>query len=217
MAAVSQVGGAPGEKISNDGYYRSLVSAASGDKAPPLRLEASNRALARAEESIAGAAQTYSKSWRQHIRGVSPVYLERGAGARAWDVDGNEYVDLLQGLLPNILGYAHADVDRAVYEQARRGHSFSLRRIQSKLNWPSKLKEIIPCAELVRYGKNGSARGFGSELCDARAPLQNVSVWQSAAIMGGRTGSSVRHLDSPASRSPSGSRSHTFPYNDSNT
>ena len=41
-------------------------------------------------------------SWRQHIRGVSPIFLEHGEGAWVWDVDGNRYVDLIQGLLPNV-------------------------------------------------------------------------------------------------------------------
>ena len=39
-----------------------------------------------------------------------PVYIERGTGAQVWDVDGNEYIDYVQGLLPNILGYAHPEV-----------------------------------------------------------------------------------------------------------
>ena len=97
----------------NRGYYTSLYDAAQGRKAAPLPLAKSEEWLARSGRVIPGGAQTYSKSWRQHIRGVSPLFLERGAGAWVWDVDGNRYVDLIQGLLPNILGYAHPDVDRA--------------------------------------------------------------------------------------------------------
>ena len=40
------------------------------------------------------------------------------------DVDGNKFVDLIQGLLPNILGYANAEVNDAAYERSVSGHSF---------------------------------------------------------------------------------------------
>lgn len=88
-------------------------------------------------------------------------FLETGRGARVWDVDGNEYVDLVQGLLPNILGYAHADVDRAAYEQAAKGHSFSLpHRLEVEL--AERLTRLIPCAETVRFAKNGSDATSGA-------------------------------------------------------
>ena len=54
------------------------------------------------------------------------MFLAKGKGCRVWDVDGNEYIDYIQGLLPNILGYAHEGVNAAVAEQLGQGHSFSL-------------------------------------------------------------------------------------------
>jgi glutamate-1-semialdehyde 2,1-aminomutase len=147
--------------ISNRGYYRSLFDAATGDPAAALELARSEELLRRSAQVIPGGAQTYSKSWRQHIRGVSPVFLESGAGARVRDVDGNEYVDLIQGLLPNILGYAHPEVDRAAYDQARRGHSFSLAH-PLEVELAERLVRLIPCAEMVRFGKNGSDATAGA-------------------------------------------------------
>src|SRR5206468_1722534 len=75
---------------------------------------------------IPGCAQTFSKGYTQYVQGVAPIFLDRGEGCRVWDVDGNQYIDYVQGLLPNILGYAHEEVNRAVAEQLARGHSFSL-------------------------------------------------------------------------------------------
>ncbi|HEX2188382.1 MAG TPA: aminotransferase class III-fold pyridoxal phosphate-dependent enzyme [Longimicrobiaceae bacterium] len=161
MKAALEVGARDGADISNRGYYRSLFEAAAGEAAPPLRLERSEELLRRSAAVVPGGAQTYSKSWRQHIRGVSPVFLERGEGARVWDVDGNEYVDLVQGLLPNVLGYAHPEVDRAAYERARRGHSFSLAH-PLEVELAERLVRLIPCAEMVRFGKNGSDATAGA-------------------------------------------------------
>ena len=39
-----------------------------------------------------------------------PQFYDRGRGARVWDVDGNEYVDLMCSFGPMIMGYAHAGV-----------------------------------------------------------------------------------------------------------
>src|SRR5215212_4670256 len=36
----------------------------------------------------------------------SPLYFERGQGARIWDADGNEYVDFVMAYGPFLLGYA---------------------------------------------------------------------------------------------------------------
>ncbi|HEV2145982.1 MAG TPA: aminotransferase class III-fold pyridoxal phosphate-dependent enzyme [Longimicrobiaceae bacterium] len=161
MKAALEVGAREDADIPNRGYYKSLFEAAPADAAPALRLGRSEELLRRSAQVIPGGAQTYSKSWRQHVRGVSPVFLERGKGARVWDVDGNEYVDLIQGLLPNILGYAHPEVDRAAYEQAQRGHSFSLAH-PLEVELAERLVRIIPCAEMVRFGKNGSDATAGA-------------------------------------------------------
>src|SRR5260370_26216697 len=43
-----------------------------------------------------------------------PVYIERAAGSRKWDVDGNEYVDYFGGHGALILGPNHPSVAEAV-------------------------------------------------------------------------------------------------------
>ncbi|MCL1898660.1 MAG: acetylornithine transaminase [Micrococcales bacterium] len=44
--------------------------------------------------------------------------LERGQGTQVWDVDGNQYTDLVAGLAVNVLGHAHPKWVAAVSEQA---------------------------------------------------------------------------------------------------
>jgi glutamate-1-semialdehyde 2,1-aminomutase len=109
----------------------------------------------RASAVIPLASQTFSKSHMQFARGAAPLFLERGDGCRVWDVDGNEYLDFIMGLLPVVLGYRDPDVDNAIREQLDRGISFSLATdLETRL--AERLIELIPCAEMVRYGKNGS-------------------------------------------------------------
>jgi glutamate-1-semialdehyde aminotransferase len=110
---------------------------------------------------IPGGAQTFSKKHTQYVKGVAPIFLKEGKGCRVTDVDGNSYIDYVQGLLPNILGYAHPDVNRAVAECLDSGHSFSLPH-PLEVELAERLTGIIPCAEMVRFGKNGSDATSGA-------------------------------------------------------
>src|SRR6266849_9817687 len=52
------------------------------------------------------------------------VYIERAAGSRKWDVDGNEYVDFFGGHGALILGHCHPQVTAAVSEQVQKGSHY---------------------------------------------------------------------------------------------
>ena len=147
--------------VSNRGYYKSLYAESVAGPAPARRQEQSKAWLERAAKVIPGCSQTFSKGANQHVRGVAPVFLAKGKGCRVWDVDGNEYIDYIQGLLPNILGYAHEEVNKAVMHQLERGHSFSLPH-PVEVELAERLTKLIPCAEMVRFGKNGSDATSGA-------------------------------------------------------
>ncbi|MFQ5638719.1 MAG: aminotransferase class III-fold pyridoxal phosphate-dependent enzyme [bacterium] len=110
---------------------------------------------ARAEKRIPCGTQTLSKAPNQFVRGVSPIFLERGQGAHVWDVDGNEYIDYPMALGPIILGHAYPRVIDAVAEQMRLGTTFTLMH-PLEVELTELLCDVIPCAEMVRFGKNGS-------------------------------------------------------------
>ena len=52
---------------------------------------------------------------------VYPIVAVRSSGSRLWDVDGNEYVDMLMGFGLNMFGHSPAFVTDAVVEQLRKG------------------------------------------------------------------------------------------------
>lgn len=47
-----------------------------------------------------------------------PQFMQSGLGARVWDVDGNEFVDLMCSYGPIVLGHRHPAVEAAVAAQA---------------------------------------------------------------------------------------------------
>lgn len=117
--------------------------------------------LERARATVPGASQTFSKAANQFVRGASPLFLERGQGARVWDVDGHEYLDFTMGLCAVTLGYADPDVNAAVAAQLERGIILTLpHRLEAET--AERLCRIIPCAEMVRFGKNGSDATSGA-------------------------------------------------------
>lgn len=119
------------------------------------RYKNSNVFFKRAIKSIPLGSQTFSKSFIQWPKGAAPLFIERGYGGKTVDIDGNSYVDYVLGLLPITLGYCDVDVDEAVVKQINKGTIFSLpSKLEAILS--EKLIELIPSAEMVRFGKNGS-------------------------------------------------------------
>jgi glutamate-1-semialdehyde aminotransferase len=117
--------------------------------------------LERAKRTVPGASQTFSKGANQFVRGASPLFIERGLGARVWDIDGHEYLDYTMGLCAVTLGYADPDVNAAVAAQLERGVIFTLpSRLEAET--AEVLCGLIPCAEMVRFGKNGSDATSGA-------------------------------------------------------
>ena len=115
----------------------------------------SENLLARAKKVTPLGAQTFSKSYRYFCEGYSPSYLERGNGCRVWDVDGNEFIDFICALGPVTVGYNNQQVNDAIIKQLNKGISFS-QSTELEVELAEKLTEIIPCAEMVRFVKNGS-------------------------------------------------------------
>lgn len=52
------------------------------------------------------------------VFGRYPMVMELGQGCRAWDNEGNEYVDAFAGIAVNSLGYNHPVLVKAISEQA---------------------------------------------------------------------------------------------------
>jgi glutamate-1-semialdehyde 2,1-aminomutase/spore coat polysaccharide biosynthesis protein SpsF len=128
---------------------------------PPHNLVKSYQLFDSAREVIPSCTQTFSKGYTQFPFGVSPIFLERGEGSHVWDVDGNEYIDYAMALGPVILGHAYPPVNETISAQLRDGIIYSLpHRLEVEL--AEMLTEIIPCAEMVRFGKNGSDATSGA-------------------------------------------------------
>lgn len=175
------------------------------------RYARSEEMLEQALEVIPLGAQTFSKSITQFPLGSAPLFIERARGSRAWDVDGNEYVDFINSLAAITLGHCDPDVTQAVTEQLQRGTIFSL-SAELETEVARLIVELVPCADKVRFGKNGSDATAGAiRASRAFTGRDRVAVcgyhgWQDWYI-----GSTGRNKGVPqATRNLTG----TFAYND---
>jgi glutamate-1-semialdehyde 2,1-aminomutase len=84
-----------------------------------------------------------------------PVYAARAAGARKWDVDGNEYVDYFGGHGALLLGHAHPAVVEAVQAQVTQGTHWGSSH-EMEVRWAELVQRLIPCAERVRFTASGT-------------------------------------------------------------
>jgi glutamate-1-semialdehyde 2,1-aminomutase len=175
-----------------------------------MKYKKSEQLLGRALKSIPLASQTFSKSLTTYPRGVSPFFIEKGKGSKVWDVDGNKYIDFVNSLAAVTLGYCNNTVDEAVKKQMKNGVTFSLPHTL-EMEVAEKLINIIPCAEKVRFAKNGTDATSGAiRIARAYTDNEHIAVcgyhgWQDWYI-----GSTPRDLGVPKSVKK---LTHTFEYN----
>ena len=118
---------------------------------PNFQFKRSSEIYREAQKYFAGGTM----GTRSPLYADFPIYFARARGCRMWDVDGNEFVDLLCSIGPIILGYAYPRVDEAAIATIR--DSF-----QSSTNHPNQVElarllvEMVPSAERVRYLKTGT-------------------------------------------------------------
>ena len=78
------------------------------------RLTQASRSYLADPRSVAGFRQI----WKEM---VYPIVVDRSAGSKLWDVDGNEYVDLVCGFGPILLGHNPSIVRDAIKAQLEQG------------------------------------------------------------------------------------------------
>lgn len=100
--------------------------------------------------------------------GGEPLFVGRAAGARVWDVDGQEYVDYVGTWGPAIHGHAHPPIIQAVQAAAALGTSFGIPN-PHEVTLARLVKEAVPAVEKIRFCSSGTeacmaairlARGF---------------------------------------------------------
>ena len=134
--------------------------------------------------------------------GTPPIMLVRGKGARVWDSEGSEYVDLLAGIAVNALG--HADprlIDAVTTQLATLGHTSNLVATQPAIDLAERLVALtgIPAARVFFCNS-------GAEANEAAFKLSRLTGRQHVVVAAngfhGRTMGSLSLTAQPAKQDP---------------
>ncbi|HSQ01343.1 MAG TPA: aminotransferase class III-fold pyridoxal phosphate-dependent enzyme [Candidatus Dormibacteraeota bacterium] len=110
--------------------------------------------LARARRVVPGGVYGH-QSPRMVVGGAYPYFFARGEGCRVWDVDGNEFIDLMCSYGPIVLGHRHPVVEEAARRQMADGDCFNAPS-RRWVELAEKLVAITPFADWAAFAKNGS-------------------------------------------------------------
>ena len=116
-----------------------------------MEFDKSKKLYSKAKELVPGGV---SSSIRQTEWPV-PLFFKKAYGSKMWDVDGNEFVDYVMGMGPNIFGHAPEFVTKSVYQDMQNG--YCLTGQTEKENEISEfIQKTVPFKRKVRYASSGT-------------------------------------------------------------
>jgi glutamate-1-semialdehyde 2,1-aminomutase len=155
-----------------------------------------------------------------------PVYVRNSKGARIWDIDDNEYTDLLMGAGVHILGHSPKSVLDAVKKEMEKGIHYYM-PAEAEVNLGKKVCKLMSAVDMVRFVNTGSestqmalrtARAYRKK--DKIAKFegnfhgQHESVLISTLSTSGEPSNLLPHVDSAGIPKAASKDVLVLPYND---
>src|SRR5688572_7563613 len=116
-------------------------------------MKRSQKLFERAQRAIPAGVNSPVRAFRSV--GGTPPFIQRGKGARIWDVDGRAYIDYVGSWGPLVVGHAHPAVVRAVKQASARGLSFGA-PTAAEVEMAELLARLMPSLEQVRLVSSGT-------------------------------------------------------------
>ena len=87
--------------------------------------------------------------------GGNPLFIEKAKGSKIYDVDGNEYLDLVVSYGPMILGHRHKKVEKAAKKALKKGYSFGA-STAAEIKLAKIVCDAFPEMDKVRFVNSGT-------------------------------------------------------------
>ena len=107
----------------------------------------------RSADAIPGGVNSSIRAFKSV--GGTPYIVSRAEGARVWDVEGRELLDLVQSYGAIILGHAHPKVTEAIRSAAGDGTSYGA-PTPREMKLAEAIGERVPSCERVRFMNSGT-------------------------------------------------------------
>merc|ERR1719408_56585 len=123
-----------------------------------FKTDVSDKMMAEAREIMPGGVSSPVRAFKSV--GGSPVVFERVKGSKAYDVDGNEYIDYVGSWGPAIVGHADERVLDALKVTLEKGTSFGAPGpLENEL--AKMVIDAVPACEMVRFTNSGTEACMG--------------------------------------------------------
>jgi glutamate-1-semialdehyde 2,1-aminomutase len=182
--------------------------------------DTSHQLFERARALFPGGVNSPVRAWG--AVGGEPRFIARAAGARLWDVEGNEYLDFIASWGAILLGHAHPAVVDAIRRAAGDGTSFGA-PTPGEVLLGERIRGAMPSIERLRFTSSGT-EAVMSAVRLARAFTRRSRIVKFAGCYHGhsdalltQSGSGVATLGLPGSAGvPAAATADTIvaPYND---
>ncbi len=107
----------------------------------------------KSQQFIPGGVNSPVRNFR--AVGGNPLFIQRGKGAKIYDIDGNEYIDYVASWGPLILGHAHPRVLDAIKCTMENGTSFGApTALETEL--AELIVNAVPSIEMIRMVNSGT-------------------------------------------------------------
>ena len=124
----------------------------------PYTFKTSNTLFEEAKNLMPGGVSSPVRAFKSV--GGSPVVFDKVKGSKAFDVDGNEYIDYVGSWGPAILGHTHPDVVKAVKDTLDKGASFGAPcPLENTL--AEMVIDAVDSVEMVRFTNSGTEACMG--------------------------------------------------------
>ena len=117
------------------------------------RTTASAKEFARAKKFMPGGTSRQAGYWAPY-----PLTIGYGVGVNLWDIDGHQYLDLINNYTSMVHGHAYPPIVDVVSQSIRHGTGWSAgNETQSRL--AARLVDRVPAVEQVRFTNSGTEAG----------------------------------------------------------
>eukprot|EP00737_Agarophyton_chilense_P001177 gb/GEZJ01001311.1/.p1 GENE.gb/GEZJ01001311.1/~~gb/GEZJ01001311.1/.p1 ORF type:complete len:467 (+),score=66.21 gb/GEZJ01001311.1/:216-1616(+) len=118
-----------------------------------LKTSESQRVLKEAADLMPGGVSSPVRAFKSV--GGDAVVFDSVKGSKAYDIDGNEYIDYIGSWGPAIVGAANEEVNAALQEALKKGTSFGAPSVLE--NQLAKMViDAVPSVEMVRFVNSGT-------------------------------------------------------------
>ncbi len=118
-----------------------------------MQLEKSVELFNKGQKHLVGAVNSPVRAFKS-VGGV-PVFIDHAKGSRIFDVDENEYIDLVLSYGPMILGHRHQKVERSIKKALKKGYTFGA-STNKEIKLAKMVCDAFPGMDKVRFVNSGT-------------------------------------------------------------